>query len=58
MKLTELREAKPADSETVAAHRNYAAAEKPITSRTATATGQAIGLLNAAHDYFVSSNDR
>jgi CHAT domain-containing protein/Flp pilus assembly protein TadD len=55
--VTQLREATPADRETVAAHHNYADGEKLIGARTAEARSQAIERLVPAHDYFTQSGD-
>jgi CHAT domain-containing protein len=54
----ELREAVPADLETVAAYRNYAEAEKMLAKPTAEASQRAIGRLSLARDFFSRSGDR
>ena len=56
--VVELRDAVPADRETVAACRNYAEAEKLIGARTAEASQQAIARFALAHDYFSQSGER
>ena len=58
VKVIQLREATPADRETVAAHHNYGDGEKLIGTRTAEARRQAIERLVPAHDYFTKSGDR
>ncbi len=58
VRVLEVRQATPADLEIIAAHRNYAAAQKLIDARAPEAGSLAPGLFRGAHDSFSRSGDR